>query len=48
MSRFSNTFSSETTGPVEAKFHMEPSLDGGMKVCLKGPGIMTKMTAMPI
>ena len=48
MSTFSNIFSSETTRPVEAKFHVEPPLDGGTKVCLNGPGHMTKMAAMPI
>ena len=48
MQKFSNIFSSETTGPIEAKFHMEPPWDGGRKVCSKGPGHMTKMAAMPI
>ena len=41
---FSNIFSSETTGPIELKFHM----DGGTKVCSNGPGHMTKMAATPI
>ena len=45
---FSNIFSYETTGTIEAKFHMEPPWDGGMKVCSNGPGHMTKMAAMPI
>ena len=48
MSTFSNILSSETTGPIEAKFHMKPPWDGGMKVCSNGPGHMTKMAAMPI
>ena len=48
MSTFSNIFSSETTGPIEAKFHMEPPWDEGTKVCSKGPGHMTKMAAMLI
>ena len=48
MSTFSNIFSSETTGPFEAKFHMEPPWDGGAKVCSNGPGHMTKMASMPI
>ena len=48
MSKFSNIFSSETTGPIEAKFHMEPPWDGGTKVYSNGPGHMTKMAAMPI
>ena len=48
MSTFSNIFFSETIGPIEAKFHMEPPWDGGTKVCSNGPGHMTKMAAMPI
>ena len=48
MSTFSNILSSETTGPIEAKFHMEPPWDGGTKICSNGPGHMTKMAAMPI
>ena len=43
-----NTFFSETTGPIEAKCHMESPLDGGTKVCLNGPGHMAKVAAMPI
>ena len=31
-----NPFNSETTKPIEAKFHVEPPLDGGTKVCLNG------------
>ena len=37
MSTFSN-ISSETTGPIEAKFYVEPPWDGVMKVCSNGPG----------
>ena len=48
MSTFSNIFSSETTGLIEAKFRVEPSWDGGTKVCSNGPGHVTKMAAMPI
>ena len=48
VSTFSNIFSSGTTGPIEAKFHVEPSWDGGTTVCSNGPGHMTKMAAMPI
>ena len=48
MSTFSNIFSSETTGPIEVKFHVEPPCDGGTKVCSNGPGHLTKMAAMPI
>ena len=47
ISTFSN-ISSETAGPIEAKFHMEPPWDGGTKVCSNGPGHMTKMAEMPI
>ena len=43
-----NVFSSETTGPIEAKFHMESPWGGGTKVCSNGSGHMTKMAAMPI
>ena len=39
-STFSNFFSIETAGPVEAKSHMEPPWDG--------PGHMISMTALPI
>ena len=45
---FSNIFSFETTGPIKAKFHVEPPWDGGTKVCSNGPGHITKMAAMPI
>ena len=48
MSTFSNIFSSETTGPIEAKFHVEPPWGGGTKVCSNSPGHMTKMAAMSI
>ena len=48
LSTFSNIFSSETTGPIEAKFHMEPPWEGGMKFCSNLLGHMTKMAAMPI
>ena len=48
MSTFSNIFSSETTGPIEAKFHMKPPWDGGTKVCSNGPGHLTKVAAMSI
>ena len=43
-----NIFSSETTGPMKVKFHMELLWDGGTKVCSNSPGHMTKMSAMPI
>ena len=43
-----NIFSSETTGPIKVKFHLELLWDGGTKVCSNGPGHMTKMAAMAI
>ena len=36
LSTFSNIFTSETTGPIEAKFHVEPPWDGGTKVVQMG------------
>ena len=45
---FLNFFSSITTGPIEAKFHVEPPRDGGTKVCGNGPSHMTKRAAMSI
>ena len=36
------------TKPIEAKCHMEPPWDGGMKICSNGPGHMTKMAVMPV
>ena len=47
LSTFSK-ISSETTGPIEAKFHMKPPWDERTKVCSNGSGHMTKMAAMPI
>ena len=44
----SNIFSSETAGPIEAKFYVEPPWVGGTKVYINGPGHMTKMAATPI
>ena len=43
-----NIFSSETTGPIKVKFHMELLWDGGTKVYSNSSGRMTKMAAMPI
>ena len=45
---FSNIFSSETAWPIKAKFYDEPPWEGGTKVCINGPGHMTKMAATPI
>ena len=43
----SNIFFSETNWPIKVKFYVEPSWEGGTKVCINGLGHMTKM-AMPI
>ena len=43
-----NIFSSETTGPIKFKFHMELLWVGGTNVSSNGPGHMTKMATMPI
>ena len=47
-STFSNIFYSETAWPIKAKFYVEPPWEGRTKVCINGPGHMTKMAAMPI
>ena len=31
-----------------AKFYVEPPWEGGTKVCINGPGHMTKFATMPI
>ena len=46
-STISNIFS-ETAWPIKAKFYVEPPWEGGTKVCINGPGHMTKMAATPI
>ena len=45
---FSNIFSSETARPIKAEFYVEPPWEEGTKVCINGPGHMTKMAAMSI
>ena len=45
---FQTSFSLATAKPIEAKFHVDPPRDEGMKVCSNGIGRMTKMVAMPI
>ena len=47
MSTFPN-ISSETTGAIEAIFHVELPWDGRTKVCSNSPGHMTNMATMPI
>ena len=44
----SSNISSETVGPVKAKFDIELHWDGGRKVCSNDPGQVTRMAAMPI
>ena len=46
--QFLNIFSSETALPIKAKFYVEPPWEGGTKVCINGPGHMTKMAVMAI
>ena len=43
-----NIFSSETTWPINVKFHIAPPWDGGTKVYSNDSSHMTKMAAMPI
>ena len=40
--------SSETTGPISIKFHMQLPGNGGKKVYIFGLGHLTKMATMPI
>ena len=47
-STFSNFFSLNNSKSVEAKFHLKPSWDRGMKECSNNPGHMTNLAAMPI
>ena len=44
----SNFFSSGTAWLIEAKFHVEPPWDGGMKIYSNDLGHMTNMATMPI
>ena len=43
-----NVFSSETTSPIKAKFHMDPQWIRGTEVYSPRLGHMAKMAAMPI
>ena len=45
---FSKSFSSETTWPIKTKFYVEPPWEGETKVCINGPGHITKMATTPI
>ena len=44
----SNDFSSEASGSILLKFHVEPPWGRRMKDCLNGHGPLTKMAAMSI
>ena len=44
----SKIFFSETAGPIEAKFYVEPPWVGGTIFCSRHLGHMTKMAATPI
>ena len=45
---FSNCYFSETTRPIEAKFHVAHPWDEGMKVNTNALYHITKMAAMPV
>ena len=47
-STFSQIFSSKNSIPIEAKFHIEPPRDTGMKFYSNVSGHMTKMAFRPI
>ena len=47
-STISNDFSSETTGPIATKFHIQPPGPLGKKSYSNGLDHITKMAAMPI
>ena len=47
-STFANFFSLEKAMLIEAKFHVEPPLDGGTKGCSNGHSHMISMATMPI
>ena len=40
---YSKIFFSKAAWPIKGKFYVEPSLEGGMKVYINGPGYMTKI-----
>ena len=44
----SKIFCSETTGPIKAKFYLEPPWVGGTIFCSRHLGHLTKMAATPI
>ena len=48
VSKFSNIFSLETAGPIEAKFYVAAPWDRRRKIHSNNPGHTTKMAAMSI
>ena len=48
LSTKSKGLSSETSGPISFKFHMQPCSKGGNKVYIFRPGHNAKMAATPI
>ena len=47
LSAFSNIFSSEITGLIEIKFHVDHPWDKGTIVCSRVPGHMIKTASIP-
>ena len=37
----------QTPGPVFFKLHVEPSVEGGLKICTNGHSLLIKMATMP-
>ena len=48
LSTFLKDFSSESTGPISIKFHMQPLGKAGKKIYIFCPGHITKMATLPI
>ena len=48
LSTFLKDLSSENTGPISIKFHMQPLGQRGKKISIFCPGHITKMATMPI
>ena len=48
LSTFLKDFSSENTGPISIKFHMQPLGKGGKKIYIFCPCHITKMATLPI
>ena len=43
-----NDFSSETSGPIFFIFDVKFSVNGGLRICSSGHGLLIKMAAMPV